>query len=73
MFAIWLGMLIIFIGLLPLYLSNKSDEDDLPIPKEQIYKSSLLIITLGLLIYESGKISKRLIDYYTERPPLILK
>lgn len=73
MFAIWLGMFIIFIGLLPLYLSNKSDEDDLPIPKEQIYKSSLLIITLGFLIYESGKISKRLIDYYTERPPLILK
>ena len=44
MFAIWLGILVIFIGLVPLYLSNKSNEDDLPIPKEQIYKSSLLML-----------------------------
>lgn len=67
MFICWFGILIIIFGLINLYTVYKTDEDDLPAPKEYLYKSCLVIILIGLLIYESGKLGKRLSDY-TNQP-----
>lgn len=59
----WVGIFIIIFGLINLYAVYKTDEDDLPVPKEYLYKSCLVMILVGLLIYESGKLGKRFIDY----------
>lgn len=65
MFVSLFGILIFAFGLISLYIVFKIDEEELPVPKERLFRLCAIIILVGLLIYELGKINQKIIDYYS--------